>query len=350
MNSTAPRLAFDLPDDLSATEPPEARGMKRDEVRLLVTRDGEIRHAHFHELGTFLGPGDLVVVNTSATLPAAVDGLTPDGPLTVHFSHPLDDGSWAVELRRSDGSGPTRSGAAGQTIVLPGGNRLEVLSPYAGIEGRSRLVRVNVHVDEEVEAYLLKAGRPISYPYVRERWPLAMYRTIFGREPGSAEMPSASRPFTHCLMTDLAVRGVGVAPLVLHTAVSSLEKGESPLPERYAVPSATARRVNETRTAGGRVIAVGTSVVRALEAAADNNGVLSASAGWTELVLGPHRPAKVVDGLVTGWHPPEASHQMLLEAVSGRETVTAAYDAALRAKYLWHEFGDSCLLLPARAA
>ena len=169
---------------------------------------------------------------------------------------------------------------------------------------------------------------------------------MFAREPGSAEMPSAGRPFTTELVTDLVTRGIAIAPITLHTGVSSQDAGEPPQPERYAVPETTARAVNMTRAAGGRVVAVGTTVTRALESAADGGGVIRGRAGWTDLVLGPQRPARVVSGLVTGWHAPGASHLDLLDAVAGADLVDRAYHEAVRARYLWHEFGDSCLLLP----
>lgn len=159
-------------------------------------------------------------------------------------------------------------------------------------------------------------------------------------------MPSAGRPFTAQVVTDLITRGVVVAPVVLHTGVSSQEPGEPPQPERFRVPAATARLVNSTRAAGGRVIAVGTTVTRALESAADPDGLVRLRHGWTNLVLGPSRPARVVTGLVTGWHAPGASHLALLSAVAGEALVERAYAEAVRLGYRWHEFGDSCLLLP----
>jgi S-adenosylmethionine:tRNA ribosyltransferase-isomerase len=198
-------------------------------------------------------------------------------------------------------------------------------------------------VDTDVPTLLNRLGRPISYAYLRQRWSADYYRTVFGQQPGSAEMPSAARPFTDRLVTELVSRGIGFAPITLHTGVSSPEAGEPPSPERFAVSETTARLVNQTRAAGGRVIAVGTTVTRALETAADGDRV-RAAAGWTELVLGPDRSARVVDGLITGWHAPGASHLRLLESVAGTETVRAAYSAAVQARYLWHEFGDSALL------
>jgi len=345
-------LGFTVPAELSASEAPEARGLARDGVRLLVAGVDSLRHARFRDLAAFLDPGDLVVVNTSATLPAAVDGSRADGTaVTVHFSHPAPDGDWVVEVRRTD-RGRLHDGRAGERVALPGDVPAILHTAYPDASQRmgSRLWLARVQVEGDLPSYLDRVGRPIAYDYLRRREPLASYQTIFAREPGSAEIPSAARPFSADMLVDLAVRGVAVAPVTLHCGVSSLEAGEVPLAERYRVPAATARLVNATRVSGGRVIAVGTTVTRALETVADTAGVVSAGSGWTDLVLGPDRPARVVDGLITGWHEPDASHLLLLEAVAGAELVARAYEGALEQRYLWHEFGDSCLLLPARPA
>jgi S-adenosylmethionine:tRNA ribosyltransferase-isomerase len=233
---------------------------------------------------------------------------------------------------------------SGDAIALPDGVRAVLLAPHPA--GQRRLWQASVGVDGGVPAYLARHGRPIRYAYVSEPVPIAQYQTVFARASGSAEMPSAGRPFTAELVTDLVTRGVVVAPIELHTGVSSQDPGEPPQPERYRVPEPTARLVNMTRAWGGRVVAVGTTVTRALESAADDAGVVRERAGWTDLVLGPERPARVVTGLITGWHAPGASHVQLLESVAGTELVDRAYAAAVRARYLWHEFGDSCLLLP----
>lgn len=335
---------FELPDELSATAPPA----HRDRVRLLVADRTGIARARFDEIGNFLAPGDLLVVNTSATLAAAVDGRRPDGrAVTVHFSTALDDGAWLAELRPPvNATGPLHDVVAGEQVELPDGVRLTVLAPASPDDVTRRLWRANVAVEGDVVTFLSHAGRPIRYSYVADPYPLSDYQTVFARQPGSAEMPSAGRPFTAEIVTDLVTRGVAVAPVLLHTGVSSQEAGEAPLPERFEVPAATARLVNLTRASGRRVVAVGTTVTRALESAAAADGTVEARTGWTDLVLGPDRPARVVNGLITGWHAPGASHLQLLQAVAGAELVHRAYAAALRHRYLWHEFGDSCLLLP----
>jgi S-adenosylmethionine:tRNA ribosyltransferase-isomerase len=330
-----PHTRFVLPDALNATEPPEARGLRRDQVKLLVAEGSAITHTRFDRIGEHLRPGDLLLVNTSGTLPAAVDG--PD--LTVHFSTALDDGRWVVELRRN--GGPMLDGAAGDQIDLPAG-RLTLLAQY---QPESTRLWIAQPPAPDVPAYLERNGRPITYQYVDRRWPPAAYQTVFAREPGSAEMPSAARPFSFELVSHLASQGVLIAPITLHCGVSSLEAHEPPPAERYAVPAHTARLVNWTKANGGRVVAVGTTAVRAVESSTEGGAVV-AFQGWTDLVVGPDHPVRVVDGLITGMHTPEASHLLLLEAVAGSELVQRAYDAALEHGYLWHEFGDSCLLLP----
>jgi S-adenosylmethionine:tRNA ribosyltransferase-isomerase len=321
--------------------------LARDEVRLLVARPGGVDHTRFRALPAYLRPGDLVVVNTSATLAAAVDGRRSGAPVTVHFSAALPDGTWAVELRpgrRADG--PVDGVRPGDVVQVPGG-RLVVASAYPDDAARdSRLWRARVLVAAPVHTYLRRHGRPIAYSYVPDDWPLASYQTVFAADEGSAEMPSAGRPFTDRLVTALVTAGVLLAPVTLHAGVSSPEAGEPPFPEPYRVPAETARLVEHTRANGGRVVAVGTTVTRALETVADERGRVSPGSGWTDLILGPERPARVVDGLVTGWHDAGASHLLLLQAVAGRELVAAAYSAAQAAGYLWHELGDAALLLP----
>jgi S-adenosylmethionine:tRNA ribosyltransferase-isomerase len=331
-------IRFDLPDELSASAPPETRGLARDEVRLLVASPSGVHHTVFASLGEHLRPGDLLVVNTSGTLPAAVDAHRAGRPIVVHFATALDDGAWIVELRAP--GGPLLDGRPGERLELPGGASLTLLTP--AVPGAARLWRASSSVS--VTEFLATAGRPIRYGYVPRTWPLSDYQTVFARERGSAEMPSAARPFTAALVTRLMTEGVLFAPLLLHTGVSSPEAGEPPQAERFRVPATTAALASWVRTRGGRVIAVGTTAARALESAV-SGGEIHPAEGWTDLVLGPDRPARVVDGIVTGLHAPEASHLQLLEAVAGGELVQRAYDAAVERRYLWHEFGDVSLLL-----
>ena len=346
-----PLTRFTLPGGSEATEPPEHRGLARDGVRLLTSTPEGVTHHRFRDLPDLLEPGDLVVVNTSPTLPAALDGTDTRGrPATVHVSTPLDDDTWVVEVRRVDGSGPDLSRVAGDRFDLPGGVRVVLDEAYPVDADRSRLRTARVSPAVPMAAYLAAHGRPVVYGYLRGRYPLADYQTVYATQPvwgsGSAEMASAGRPFTERLVVRLAARGVAVAPIELHCGVSSPELYEPPAPERFVVPEATARLVRSTRDAGRRVVAVGTTVVRALETATGEDAVTRADCGWTDLVLSPSREARAVNGLVSGLHAPEASHLLLLEAVAGSEPVARAYEAAVTERYLWHEFGDSMLFLP----
>ena len=350
----ANRLDFVLDEAHEAHEPPEARGERRDDVRLLVSAGrADPVDARFSDLGAFLSPGDLFVVNTSATLPAALDGRLPDGePIVVHFSGSLPGAVSLVEVRRPDlgSTTPFRVDASayggGVDIELLGGGTVRLLSPFAG---SGRLWLAQLDTPRAVPEYLHEFGRPIRYRHVRRDWPLGCYQTVFAREPGSAEMPSASRPFTHELVTDLVTRGVHVSPLLLHTGVSSLEGGERPYPERYRVPRETADMINAVQRDGGHVIAAGTTVVRALATVTGDHGVVHPGDGWTDVVVTPDTPMPAVDGLLTGWHEPESSHLLMLEAFADRTVLTDAYTNALRLGYRWHEFGDSHLILRDRA-
>ncbi len=341
--------AFELPGRLEAGEPPEARGLARDAVRLLVARrdDGDLSHHRFADLPELLAPGDLLVVNDSATLPAAIAARRPDGSvLRVHFATAapdLPEDWWVIEPRSHDGTSPGSGAHAGEVLSLAGGARAELAARYAD-GARLWLAQVETPAGSVVE-YLAHHGAPIRYGYVPSEWPLDAYQTAFAQRPGSAEMPSAGRPFTAELITRLVTAGVLIAPVTLHTGVSSPERHEPPYPERYAVPAATARLVNGVRYWGGRVIAVGTTAVRAIETAAAPDGTVLPSDGWTRLVVTPERGLRAVDGLITGWHEPQASHLLMLAAVAGDELLDRSYRAALDGGYLWHEFGDSHLIL-----
>jgi S-adenosylmethionine:tRNA ribosyltransferase-isomerase len=338
---------FVLPPEAEASSPPEWRGLARDEVRLMAVTPPGVTHARFRQLPELLEPGDLVVVNTSATLPARVEARRADGALVpLHVSTQLDDGDWVVELRRPDNAGPDLGAEPGTVLALPGGVRLRLVEGHPDPRRPARLWRARPASSVPIAAYLPAHGRPIGYGYLAGEFPLADRQNVWATEPGSAEMASAGRPFSAEVVVRLVARGVVVAPLALHTGVSSPELHEPPYPERFAVPPVTARLVESTRAAGRRVVAVGTTVTRALETAAGDDGRVRAASGWTSLVLGPDRPARVVTGLVTGLHAPEASHLQLLDAVAGPSLVARAYEAAVAERYLWHEFGDSMLFLP----
>jgi S-adenosylmethionine:tRNA ribosyltransferase-isomerase len=339
-----------VPEELLASVPAEERGDGRDDVRLMVSRGSAVSHHSFRDLPVQLRAGDVLVVNTSQTLPAAVDGRVGDARVVVHFSTRGDDGRWVVELRHPLAGGSTRrrhGGPARAVVRLPGGTRLVLDQPLR--EGEDRLWWARPSV-EDVAGVLRRHGRPIRYPYTLRDQPLAAHQTVFALPSpdgaGSAEMPSAARPFTPGLVAELVSRGVQFAPIVLHTGVASTEAHETPYPERFEVSDATAWLVNAARAGGGRIVAVGTTAVRALETATGADGVVRALSGWTDLIVTPERGVRAVDGLLTGLHEPEASHLLMLEAIAGSEALSRSYAEALRELYLWHEFGDVHLILP----
>jgi S-adenosylmethionine:tRNA ribosyltransferase-isomerase len=326
-------VEFTLPPALEAHEPPEARGLGRDEVRLLVSSPGGVSHHRFTDLPSLLRAGDVLVVNTSATVPAAVP--VPDSPLVVHFSTERPDGRWLVELRQAAAKAPFRSATVGGRYPLVGGGSVTLRRPFSA----GRLWESDVDTrGRGVPAYLAAFGAPIRYSYVGARWPISYYQTVFGVTAGSAEMPSASRPFTDRLVTELVARGVQFAPVLLHTGVASPEAHERPYPERFAVPRTSRDVVARARAEARRVIAVGTTAVRAIESDGD--------AGWTEVIITPERGVRHVDGLLTGFHEPKASHLDMLAAIAGHDLLCETYREAVAGGYLWHEFGDVNLLLP----
>ena len=331
-------LDFTLPPELEARQPAEVRGAGRDDVRLMVSdrATGEIIHTHFRDLPRFLRAGDLLVLNTTATLPAALRARREDGDeILVHYSTSLPGDLAVIEPRNAEVD-------AGELLILPGGARARLLVPY---RDSRRLWIAQLALPEPLTAYLRRHGRPITYSYIRDSFPIDAYQTVYARDEGSAEMPSAGRAFTRSMLACLRRNGVGLAKLVLHAGVASLEGHEQPYEEWYEVPLRTADRVRATKANGGRVIAVGTTVVRALESSVDREGNLVASRGWTDVVITPERGVHIVDGLLTGLHEPRATHLAMLEAIAGREHIDKAYADALSHGYLWHEFGDLHLIV-----
>ncbi len=352
-------LDFALPPELEASEPPEARGMKRDEVRLMVSyrTDNRVQHTQFNMLGKFLSAGDLLVINTSGTMNAALPATREDGtPLELHLSTHLPADLWVVEVReKSTGAThPFYGMRAGESLRLPNGAQVTLHVPYRPEQRNAfndymrhiRLWIATLSLPCSVADYLALYGFPIRYGYVKQEWTTDYYQTVYVTEVGSAEMPSAGRAFTSHLITQLIAQGVQITPLLLHTGVASLEEHEPPYEEYYRVPVETARLVNETRLAGKRVIAIGTTVVRALETVTDSSGTTHPGEGWTREIITPQRGIRAVQGLLTGLHEPRATHLAMLAALANQKHLQVTYAEALHERYLWHEFGDLHLLLP----
>src|SRR5213593_1592095 len=347
-------FAFTLPAELSAKEPPERRGIRRDQVRLLVIEraTGKIEHTRFDKIDTYLRQKDLLVFNSSRTLPASMRGCecsAAHGPcMEVRLAEHLPDDSWLALLLCEQGDPFDCGLREGMRIEFAEGLYAAVVARDANIP---RLWKLHFSISgTELVDLIYRLGKPIRYEYVSAPWELDYYQTVYAKEPGSAEMPSAGRAFTWKLLLDLKRRGIDSAYIVLHTGLSSymddeLDRQHPASEEEYFVSRITAQKINRTREGAGRIIAVGTTVVRALESAASENGSVTEAHGYTRLKIDRHHKLRCVEGLLTGLHEPEASHLDLLSAFLPAEQIHVAYREAVARRYLWHEFGDLNLIL-----
>jgi len=346
-------LKFQLPDELSAKEPPERRGLARDQVRLMAIDrcTHNVVHSQFDQLANFLRAGDLLVFNSSRTLPAALAGrIEPTSQtIEVRLAERLPDKSWLALLLRKSEAPLGDEPYAGMNIDFGEGLSCRLL------ERDQRIPRLWKLRFSESGTRLLdliyRLGQPIRYDYLSVPWQLDYYQNVYATEPGSAEMPSAGRPFTWRLLFALRRAGVGAAYLTLHPGLSSymderLDRLHLASEEEYSIPEATALKIKSALTRGGRIVAVGTTVVRALESIAIiRSGQPQAYHGYTDLRITAAHKLRVVDGLLTGLHEPQASHLDLLCAFLPAEVVRTAYQEAITRNYLWHEFGDLNLIL-----
>ena len=322
---------------LSAVEPPEARGLRRDQVRLLVYEQSvhKITHARFDQLPMVLRSGDVLVLNNSRTLPACLLGRCGDQEIEIRLLH-ARSAFWQCALSPEEAVHP------GSVIALSENLSARVLD-RCPIKGTWTLWLKA----EKLKSYeaIYKQGRPIQYEHVQKLWDLEQFQTIYATHPGSMEMPSAGRPFSWELFFKLQRHGVRIVYITLHCGLSFIEGVDGPWEEEYVVPGHTAEVIGEAKSQGGRIVAVGTTVVRALETAADETGRVQATHGWTKLRITPGYRFKVVDGLLTGFHEPRSSHLSLITAFAGEEAVRTIYKHAVQSRYLWHEFGDANLIL-----
>ena len=349
----AKKFDFNLPDNLQCAKPTEVRGIRRDEVKLMVSKiqTDEIQHRVFKDIDQFLKEGDVLVVNSSGTLKAALEAFLVNGKLIrVHFSTKIDNHLWIVEIREIV-KGSTRrfdENLKGEVLALKNGGSMELIEPYYQLRHKKHLnlwkARINIPIP--VEEYLDYYGKPIRYNYIKDSYPQSYYQTVFANEMGSAEMPSAGRAFTPELVTKLVTKGIQIVPVILHTGVASLELNERPYDEYFKISQTTTDVINLARKNGGRIIAVGTTAIRAIESASDKHGIVYSGEGWTDLYITPQRGLFVTDALLTGFHEPKASHLMMLEALTGRNHLQITYQKALENKYQWHEFGDLHLIMP----
>ncbi|WP_256358475.1 S-adenosylmethionine:tRNA ribosyltransferase-isomerase [Bacillus sp. sid0103] len=337
-------LDFYLPEELNASLPPEKRGIRRDHVRMMVLDrvTGDINHDHFFDLAKYLEPGDLLIANNSRTIPAVLHANW------IRNSELIGPN---VEVRLARRCGEDLWKALIVAAPVKPGDMLEFsadLSAMVIAEKGNSPLKIIEFTKKGMELFnsIYTLGEPIRYEYIDQPWGLDYYQTIFASHPGSVEMPSAGRAFSWELIFKLKRLNIQLDFIQLHTGLSYLlDDSYHQTPEEnieeYQISERTMERILQTKAAGNRVIAVGTTVVRALESAA-RNGILS---GTTNLYIDSNFPIKIADGIITGLHEPQASHLDMLSAFVSEQHLLQAYNHAIEAGYLWHEFGDMNLIL-----
>jgi S-adenosylmethionine:tRNA ribosyltransferase-isomerase len=336
---------YELPPELIAQQPlPE-----RDASRLLVLDrpSGRIAHHAFTDLPALLAPGDLLVVNRSRVIPARLLGRRASGGRgEILLVRDRGEGRWEAMVR------PGRHLRPGQRLTIDDDLSVVVESEALGEDGRRRVRLLSKRRD--LEGALERCGHVPLPPYIRradEPSDRERYQTVYARESGSVAAPTAGLHFTPSLLARLAERGVERAELVLHVGpgtfrpvkVSRVEEHRV-ASEAYSVPPETAAALAQARSRGGRVVAVGTTTVRALESAARADGTVAAGEGETELVIRPGHRFRAVDVLLTNFHLPRSSLLLLVAALAGREAVLRAYAEAVRERYRFYSYGDAMLI------
>lgn len=350
MNILSDIIQFELPGQLSCAKPTELRNISRDEVRLLVTTgNGDVGHSYFRRFTDYLVAGDVLVVNTSATQPAAFPVKLPNNRKgMVHFSTQINDCEWLVEVREIIGNRVVRwkEGEENMVFQIPSKATIKLKRKFYADRKLLHLWVVEFNSGMDFQSYMNKYGQAIKYEDLEKSYPLDYYQTFFSSHPGSSEMPSAGRGFTQDLVNKLLQKGIAFAPILLHTGVSSLEENERPYPEYFEINPLSASVINNAKRNGGRVIAVGTTAVRAVETATNDSGKVLPYKGNTHLNITSNYRMKMVDSLLTGFHEPRASHLHMLQSLAGIQHIEKAYSVAVDNHYYWHQFGDLHLILP----
>lgn len=332
---------FFLPEELIAQTPLE----KRDSSRLLHLDklSGEIEHGHFTDIKKYLKPGDCLVLNDSRVLPARLIGARPTGgSVELVLLKDLGEGCWECLSR------PGRKTKPGQEIIFGDGELTATVQSVA--EGGNRIVKFNYSgVFLEVLERLGKMPLP---PYIKEELKDSeRYQTVYSKELGSAAAPTAGLHFTKELLKEIEDMGVKVCYVTLHVGLGTFRPVKEEEIEDHdmhsefcMVPEETSRIVNETKKAGGRVVAVGTTSCRTLESFASDDGSLPVGSGWTNIFIYPGYKFKCIDALITNFHLPESTLIMLVSALAGKENVLNAYKIAVEERYRFFSFGDAMMI------
>lgn len=351
----------------AATQPRD----DRDATRLLVLDpcSRQLQDVRIADLPRFLRAGDLLVVNDAATLPGSLPARTIRGePIELRLAGPPRADRFTVVVFGA-GDFHTRTEERSPPPLLRPGDELQ-LSAAVNAGGRSCELRatvlevstisnrlVEVRFDRPSSALwpaLYALGSPVQYAYQTVQLPLWSVQTAYASRPWAAEMPAAGRPLSFATLRALGRAGVELASLTHAAGLSATGDprldAALPLPERYDLPARTVQAIERTIARGGRVVAVGTTVVRALEGAAADHGKLVAGSGVTSLRLGPDTQPAIVSGILTGMHSPAESHYTLLAAFASESVLRCAFEHAVQHEYLAHEFGDSTLILAGSAS
>ena len=334
---------FDLPQELIAQDPLEDRSASR--LLVLDKESGEISHHIFKEIVDYLNPGDCLVLNNTKVIPARLSGEREGtgAHIEVLLLKRREADVWETLVK------PGKKCRPGTKLVFGGGLlRAEVLET---VEEGNRLIKF--YYDGIWEEILDKLGEMPLPPYITHKLQdKNRYQTVYAKEEGSAAAPTAGLHFTGELLQEIEKKGVSVVYVTLHVGLGTFRpvKEENVLEhhmhsEFYQISEDAAKRINETKQKGGRVICVGTTSCRTLESAGDENGIVHAGSGDTEIFIYPGYRFKVLDALITNFHLPESTLVMLVSALAGREHVLHAYEEAIQERYRFFSFGDAMLII-----
>lgn len=344
MEKKVQSLDFHLPASLNATHPPERRGLRRDQVKMMVLDrvTGNVIHDRFIQLENYLKAGDILVLNNSRTIPAILrgdwhrSGKVIGRNIELRLARKKNDSVWEVLFVATNVK-------SGDCFKFSDSLEAKVIGEV--FNSPLKIIQFTLQGNDLYEE-LYSMGEPIRYEYIHHPWNLDYYQTVFASMPGSVEMPSAGRAFSWEILLKLQKRGVRLVFLQLHTGLSYLlddEYAHSPEDhfEEYSIRQEDMEAIKKAKDSGGKVIAAGTTVVRALETAV----LKSAVKGWTNLYITSDYELQLVDGIITGFHEPKASHLDMLTAFVEETRLFEAYDIAVEQNYLWHEFGDINLII-----
>lgn len=333
---------YDLPEELIAQDPLEDRSSSR--LMVLDRQTGDVEHRHFTDILEYLHPGDCLVINNTKVIPARLFGVKEDtrAKIEVLLLKRKENDIWETLVK------PGKKAKPGTKIVF--GDGLLTAEVVEVVEEGNRLIQF--HYDGIFEEILDQLGQMPLPPYITHQLKdKNRYQTVYAKYDGSAAAPTAGLHFTKELLQKVKDMGVDIAEVTLHVGLGTFRpvKVENVLDhhmhsEFYMVSQEAADKINRAKESGHRVIAVGTTSTRTLEAAADENGRLHETSGWTEIFIYPGYQFKVIDALITNFHLPQSTLVMLVSALAGREHVLHAYEIAVKEKYRFFSFGDAMLI------